>query len=409
MNFFKRKTLSADDLATEELMRHYAKKDRRAARVSKGDMSQAQNALASLTSEFRHNAESQQMASKRMSTLMKTMLKMETRLAEFDRVETDNHKLSKELSETKQKAKQKTALLEELDKTLADLRRQRNSYKAELEATQTSLSQHKDQNKTSREILLKQSKDIENLQTDLLSREESVQTLTVANQNYKEDIENLTASYTDEKHRRLELQKSSQEFSTRLADKTKAAESATLELKSLQARYTEQKEKMFKLKGEKESLTFNIASQKTNFEDTLKRRDDELSTLKTQIEHLNTQIRIKDDMTEHFEAELTGLRATLDAERSRATRETNALKNKSAELDRNTKALTKTKAEYEELQVKFTSAIDDMEVLRKLCAIQKQKLEKYAAITGGSTGDVFIHKDKSAEENDYTPHLKAIS
>jgi len=58
MNFFKRKTISADDLATEELMRHYAKKDKRAARVSKGDMSQAQNALASLTSEFRHNAES---------------------------------------------------------------------------------------------------------------------------------------------------------------------------------------------------------------------------------------------------------------------------------------------------------------------------------------------------------------
>jgi len=89
MNFFKRKTLSADDLATEELMRHYAKKDRRAARVSKGDMSQAQSALASLTSEFRHNAESQQMASKRMNTLMKTMSKMETRLEEFDRVETD--------------------------------------------------------------------------------------------------------------------------------------------------------------------------------------------------------------------------------------------------------------------------------------------------------------------------------
>lgn len=408
MNFFKRKTISADDLATEELMRHYAKKDKRAARVSKGDMSQAQNALASLTSEFRHNAESQQMASKRMNTLMKTMSKMETRLEEFDRVETDNHKLSKELGETKQKVKQKTALLEELDKTLADLRRQRNSFKTELETTQTSLSQHKDQNKTSREILLKQSKDIEHLQSTLLNKEESVQTLSITNQNYKEDIEGLTANYTDEKHRRLELQKSSQEFSTRLADKTQAAETATLELKSLQARFTEQKEKLFKIKGEKESLTFNIASQKTNFEDSLKRREDELSTLKTQIEHLNTQVRIKDNMTEHFEEELTGLRAALDSERSRATRETNALKNKSAELEQNTRSLTKTKAEYEELQSKFTAAIEDMEVLRKLCAIQKQKLEKYAAITGGSSGEVFIHQDKSSTNADYKPHLKAI-
>jgi len=232
---------------------------------------------------------------------------------------------------------------------------------------------------------LKQSKDIEHLQSTLLNKEESVQTLSIANQNYKEDIEGLTANYTDEKHRRLELQKSSQEFSTRLADKTQAAETATLELKSLQARFTEQKEKLFKIKGEKESLTFNIASQKTNFEDSLKRREDELSTLKTQIEHLNTQVRIKDNMTEHFEEELTGLRAALDAERSRATRETNALKNKSAELEQNTRSLTKTKAEYEELQSKFTAAIEDMEVLRKLCAIQKQKLEKYAAITGGSS------------------------
>jgi len=195
----------------------------------------------------------------------------------------------------------------------------------------------------------------------LLSKEESVQTLTVSNQNFKEDIENLTANYTDEKHRRLELQKSSQEFSTRLADKTKMAETATLELKSLQARFTEQKEKMFKLKGEKESLTFSLESQKTNF--------------------------------------------------SRATREANALKNKTAELKRNSEALAKTKAEYEELQAKFTTTNDDMEVLRKLCAIQKQKLEKYAAITGGSTGnEVFIHKDKSlSADADYKPHLKAIS
>jgi len=49
-----------------------------------------------------------------------------------------------------------------------------------------------------------------------------------------------------------------------------------------------------------------------------------------------------------------------------------------------------------------------MEVLRKLCAIQKQKLEKYAAITGGSSGEVFIHQDKSSTNADYKPHLKAI-
>jgi len=124
---------------------------------------------------------------------------------------------------------------------------------------------------------------------------------------------------------------------------------------------------------------WSFKSQKTNFVDSVKRRDDELSTLKTQIEHLNTQIRIKNDMTAHYDDELSGLRASLDAERSRATREANALKNKTAE--------------------------------RKLCAIQKQKLEKYAAITGASAGnEVFIHKDKSlSADADYKPHLKAIS
>ena len=116
-------------------------------------------------------------------------------------------------------------------------------------------------------------------------------------------------------------------------------------------------------------------------------------------------------MTAHYDDELSGLRASLDAERSRATREANALKNKTAELKRNSEALVKTKAEYEELQAKFTTTNDDMEVLRKLCAIQKQKLEKYAAITGASAGnEVFIHKDKSlSADADYKPHLKAIS
>ncbi len=408
MKFLKRDTSVSDNPVTDDLIRNYKRKDKRVPSLSSDDIAIAQEAITTLSNQFRSNAEEQQLAAKRMGGLTKTITKMETRLREFDRVEVDNHRLAKELSDTTQQLKQKVLLSEEQDKNVLDLRRQRNEFRAELETVKKDLAEYKYRDTSSRDVLLKQSNEIDGLKTDISQKEDKIQSLNITQKNLKDDLIQASTDLADERHRSVELQKSTEELSARLSSKTQTADKILTELKSVQGRFSEQKEKLFTLKSETQSLTYNLESQKASYEDTLKRRNEELTILKTQVEHMSTQIRIKENMTSHFDDELSGLRAALDAERSRATRASNALHNKTEELERNNKALTHSKAEFEALQAKFTQTAEDMETLRKICAIQKQKLERYASISGGATGDVFVHQDKSTTEYDYSPQLKAV-
>jgi DNA repair exonuclease SbcCD ATPase subunit len=407
MKFLKRDKVS--ELTTvDELIRTYTHSDIRATSDASDDIALAHDAVTELSYQFKSSADAQQAAAKRMSALTKTITKMETRLRQLDRVETDNQKLAKELQDLSQKYKQKSLLSEEQEKTLSDLRRQRDDFRTEAETTKKSLVQFEERDAASREALLKQSRELETFKTKLLQKEERVQTLELTQQNLKEDLAQSAAEISSERHRSLELQKSTEELASRLTEKTQISDKAMNELKAVQIRFNEQKEKLFALKGEVQSLTYNLTSHKSGYEDTLKRREDEILSLKNQNEQLNTQLKIKDNMAAHFDEELSGLRVALDAERSRATRESNALHNKSEELDRHNQALAKSKAEYEQLQAKFSTAVEDLDTLRKLCSIQKQKLERYAAISGGATGQVFVHQGESPSENDYSPRLKAV-
>ncbi len=408
MKFLKRDKASSEITAADELIRTYARSETRSHAASSDDIALAQEAVTQLSSQFKSSADAQQMAAKRMSALTKTITKMETRLRQLDRVESDNHKLAKELQDLSQKFKQNSLLSEEQEKTLIELRRQRDDFRTQMEMAKKSLAQYEERDQASREALLRQSRDLDILKTKVLQKEEALQTLELTQQNLKEELSQAVAEISSERHRSLELQKSTEELTSRLTEKSHSNDKAMAELKVVQTRFNEQKEKLFSLKGEVQSLTYNLTSQKSGYEDTLKRREDEILGLKNQNEQLNTQLRIKDNMTAHFDEELSGLRVALDSERSRATRESNALHNKSEELERHNRALAQSKAEYEQLQAKFSTAVEDLDTLRKLCSIQKQKLERYAAISGGVTGQVFVHQEEAPSEHDYSPRLKAV-
>ncbi len=408
MKFLKREKSSSEFTTADELIRSYARTEARSNASSTDDIALAHEAVTQLSSQFKTGADAQQLAAKRMASLTKTITKMETRLRQLDRVEMDNHKLAKELDALSQKYKQKSLLSDEQEKTLSDLRRQRDDFRTQAELSKKSLVQYEERDGASREALLKQSRELDTLKTTVLQKDEILQTLELTQANLKEDLAQASAEISAERHRSLELQKSTEELASRLTEKTQVSDRAVAELKDSQIRFNEQKEKLFSLKGEVQSLSYNLTSQKSGYEDTLKRREDEIQALKNQNEQLNTQLRIKDNMTAHFDEELSGLRVALDAERSRATRESNALLNKSEELDRHNRALAKSKAEYEQLQAKFSTAVEDLDTLRKLCSIQKQKLERYAAISGGATGQVFVHQEGAPSEHDYSPRLKAV-
>ena len=52
--------------------------------------------------------------------------------------------------------------------------------------------------------------------------------------------------------------------------------------------------------------------------------------------------------------------------------------------------MARSKVEFETLNAKFTAAMEDIDTLRKINQVQKQKLERYAAIGGVAVGQSMI-------------------
>jgi len=188
----------------------------------------------------------------------------------------------------------------------------------------------------------------------------------------------------------MELQKSVEELSVRLERKTKENDTSTVELKNLRLDFNDIKAKFFEASGALENAKYDIKTQKNVFEDTLTRRDDETLALKSRIEQLNTQLRIKDNMSAHFDEEIITLRNQLENERERNDRNEQRFRGKADEVERNARSLARSKVEFENLNAKFSAAMEDIDTLRKINQVQKQKLERYAAIGGVSIGQSMI-------------------
>ena len=95
-------------------------------------------------------------------------------------------------------------------------------------------------------------------------------------------------------------------------------------------------------------------------------------------------------MSSHFDEEVITLRNQLENERERNDRNEQRFRGKADEVERNARALARSKVEFENLNAKFTAAMEDIDTLRKINQVQKQKLERYAAIGGVSIGQSMI-------------------
>lgn len=401
MKLFKREKSLSDDPQTDEVVKQYSGKEKPQGPVSKGDVELAQDTLSDLSGQFKTGAEAQLVAVKRMNTLSKTLAKLETHLRHFDKLESDNHHLAKEVETLEQKIKQSDLLSEDQDKILAEFRRQRDEFRNQLEIAKDSLAQSEDKHTAARDLTLRQKREIDTLSTQLLQLEESVETLELSKTNLTDDLTTTSSSLTEERNKNYEMQKAMEELSSRLLEKARLGDQAAIELKSLLGRYQDQKEKIFTLKGEVQSQAYTLESQKNGYENTIKRRDEELITLKNQTEQLTGELRIKEQLIAQIEEEKDSMRSALNIERSRTSREAEGLSDFS-------EALQQEKAKNEALQLQFNAAVEDIEMLRKICAGQKLKLEKFAAISGGATGQMFVHQQSTPVERDFTPHLQAI-
>ena len=391
MNFFKRDKTTTDTPAPSGLSPVYTPSASLTGKTaSTDDIQQARESVDFIAGELKASAEQQQLAAKRMSSLNKTISKMEAGLRHVNRLETETAQLRNDLQSTAKKLEQKTSWASEQENKLINLERQHNDIRQQLENAKADVAQRKDRESADREKLVKQGRDIETLSSQLTQKDERLAAVSMSNQNLQDEVAQQSASLSSQNHRVMELSKSIEELSNRLDKKSKASDTAEVELKNLRLDFNEMKTKYFEANAALENAKYDLKTQKNVYEDTLKRRDDETLAQKSRIEQLNTQVRIKDNMSTHFDEEIITLRNQLETERERNDRNETRFRGKADEVERNSRALARSKVEFENLNAKFTAAMEDIDTLRKINMVQKQKLERYAAIGGVTSGSSMI-------------------
>jgi len=376
--------------------------------ASNDDVKQAQSYVEGITAELKETADKQNIAAKRMTTLGATIAKMDASLRQMQRFESQANKLEADLKLLQKKYDQRSSWASEQENKLINLERQHTETRQALEVAKTEIAARVDREKADREKIEGQSRSIESLTTDLSDRDQRVATLTMTNENLAEDVSEQSAELSKQNRRVTELQKSLETIGAKVDEKNKQNDALMVELKNLRLDHNELKTKYFEASGALDNAKYDIKTQKSMFEETLKRRDDESYALKSRIEQLNTQVRIKENMSGHLDEEILSLRTSIDTERSRSERTELRLREKSEEVERNVRALARAKVEFENLNAKFTTALEDLETLRKINQVQKQKLERYASIGGVSTGQS-VMPSESYRDTSQAPKTKAAS
>jgi len=344
------------------------------------DVKATQDVVQAITAALKSGAEQQDLAAKRLNTLTKSMAKMDANVRHASRLQVETERLEAETSQLRVDLDKQRAWAQEQTAKLASVQKERDSLRAQLENAKSEVSARTEREAGLRESEIKLRREGDALKKELNQRTTRLEELVITQQRVQDDLAKADGLLASQSHKMRELQNAVEEFTVRLDEKTKNADASLSALRDLRLDHHAAKEQLVSANSQLQSAEYEQSSQKSLFEDSLKRRADEILALKTQIEQLSTQLRIKDTMDSHFDEETAGLRQALETERERNSVNEQRLRNQAETEARQTRALSQAKSEFEALNAKFVDAMKDLDVFRQLNRVQSQKLENYAQL-----------------------------
>jgi len=383
--------------------------------VSPDEVTLAREAVDTLTGNLKSGAEQHQIAAKRMNALNKTISKMEAALVHTARLESDNAHLTSELRGAEKKLRQKTVWTDGQESKLFALKKQRDDFSQRLSDAMIEISQRDDLQKMQAEKLAEQTRQIARLEAQSDQDKDRLEAAQINVNELQEDIAQQAAELSTQRRRLAKLQKANEESNSWLEQKTLDSEEATKELNSLRGECDKFKGKLHKARVELEAASYEEEAQRALLEDRLNRRDDEVVSLKNQIDQFNTQMRINENTSSHYEDEIAALRQALEVERARNDRNEQRLHVMTNETERRADIVKESREEYEILYSKFSQAVEDLDTLQKINHAQKGKLELYASVKESEEGPEFSLDSSNDTQIDviddefYHPILKAVT
>ncbi|MEP4052280.1 MAG: hypothetical protein ABJN22_08545 [Litorimonas sp.] len=344
------------------------------------DVKATQDVVQAITDALKTGAEQQDLAAKRLGALTKSMNKMDANVRQAARLQAETERLDTEVKTLSADLDKKRAWAQEQTAKLATVQKERDKLRTELDGTKSELSARTEREAGLRESEFKLRRETEALTKQLNQRTDRLEELVLTQQRVQDELAQATGHISSQNHKVRELQNAVEEFTLRLDEKTKSADASLSALRDLRLDHHAAKEQLVATNSRLQSAEYEQASQKNLFEDTLKRRADEILALKTQIEQLTTQLRIKDTMGSHFDDETAGLRQALETERERNGVNEQRLRNQAETEARQSRALAQAKAEFDALNSKFVEAMKDLDTFRQINRVQSQKLENYAQL-----------------------------
>lgn len=344
------------------------------------DVKATQDVVQAITDALKTGAEQQDLAAKRLGALTKSMNKMDANVRQAARLQAETERLDTEVKTLSADLDKKRAWAQEQTAKLATVQKERDKLRTALDGTKSELSARTEREAGLRESEFKLRRETETLTKQLNQRTDRLEELVLTQQRVQDELAQATGHISSQNHKVRELQNAVEEFTLRLDEKTKSADASLSALRDLRLDHHAAKEQLVSTSSRLQSAEYEQASQKNLFEDTLKRRADEILALKTQIEQLTTQLRIKDTMGSHFDDETAGLRQALETERERNSVNEQRLRNQAETEARQSRALAQSKAEFDALNSKFVEAMKDIDTFRQVNRIQSQKLENYAQL-----------------------------
>lgn len=344
------------------------------------DVRATQDVVQAITDALKTGAEQQDIAAKRLGALTKSMTKMDANVRQAARLQAETERLGAEVKTVRADLDKKRAWAQEQTAKLATVQKERDKLRTELDGTKSELSARTERESGLRESEVKLRRENDSLTKQLNKRTDRLEELVLTQQRLQDELAQATGQISSQNHKMREMQNAVEEFTLRLDEKTKSADASLSALRDLRLDHHAAKEQLVATNSRLQSAEYDQASQKTLFEDTLKRRADEILALKTQIEQLTTQLRIKDTMGNHFDEETAGLRQALETERERNSVNEQRLRNQAETEARQSRALAQAKGEFDALNSKFVDAMKDLDTFRQINRVQSQKLENYAQL-----------------------------
>ena len=344
------------------------------------DIKATQDVVQAITEALKTGSEQQNLAAKRLGDLAKSMNRMDANVRHTTRLQGEVERMEGELTTLRSDLQKKRAWAEEQTVKLSTVQKERDKLRAELENSKSELSARTEREAGLRESEFKLRREGDALGKELNQRTVRLEELVITQQRVQDELAQANGQVSSQNHKIRELQNAVEEFTLRLDEKTKAADASLSALRDLRLDHHAAKEQLVSANARFQSAEYEQSSQKALFEDTLKRRADEILALKTQIEQLTTQLRIKDTMGNHFDEETAGLRQALETERERNSVNEQRLRNQAETEARQSRALAQAKSEFDALNSKFVDAMKDLDTFRQVNRVQSQKLENYAQL-----------------------------